>query len=212
MKRLLAAIFALLLCCNLRAEQVIDLPQDGGRYYTSIFLNEASNIPGWFQSDARLATLKAQTQFNVVQTSDPQFAERYGKAVTEFPCVAITKADGSLIFKASGKNLPNNSADLVAMIRAAAAVKTQNAGPERYCQPDTGHESCRCRPKPAPVVQPTPPVDEKVPDLLGGEMAEAEAEPRLPVWLGVMLGVAGAGFAIVPQIMKKYKSLEMKAA
>lgn len=211
---MIAALF--LFIGSARADQIITLPEDGSRYYTSVFLNGESAIPGWFQTDSRLATLKRQTHFNVMQTSDPQFVERYGKAVTEFPCIALTKADGTVVFKASGKNVPNRPADLVAMIRAVTTVKAQVAAEVSGCNGDCngqcGKDSCRCRPRPSPVTPApvTPVVPDVIPDLLGQEAKPEEKE--VPFWLGVLLAVGGVGAAIGPKVMKKYKSLELKPA
>lgn len=168
------------------------LPEDG-RFYTTVFSDgspKSNQIINEFNVTPELKTLKAQSTFNVVTTSDPRYV-RYPNA--DAPSVVIQDKDGKVLFKASGANLPGKGSDLVAMIRAKREVE-------------------RCRPGPTPSPAPEPaPVPDTVPDILAPSVPDSEIKPDgLDLWLKVVIAVSAVGFAIWPELKKKYTALDVK--
>lgn len=180
-------------------KQVINLPEDGTKFFTSLFLpanwqadNTCRSLVAGFNSDRRLASLKVQTIYNQYAADDPMFAARYAASVKELPCIALTDPTGGVLYKASGKNIPK-SYKLLASDIQRSIVTTRC--PNGKCPWQDEEEK-----------------DQAIPDTTphdDGKVVTPEPEPdhKLPLWLALIVGTAGVGLGVGPDIAKKYKSL-----
>lgn len=168
-------------------EHVIQLPEDGGRYHLSLVLEEgwqalrgrSVTVHSWFDSDPRLAGLKAQCHFHVYTPAHRWFHQN-AHVAERFPAVILQRHDGYVLFKASGQNLRTAS---------ALADAIADSCPRPRPQPT---------PPPQPFPQPTPPVipDTVLPDAKPDETAQPVSEPGLIYYLiPLLLGGAGGGLA-----------------
>lgn len=96
-------------------ERVIDLPEDGNKWFTSLFLHDSwqqdtreTMIVNAFETDQRLVTLKDQTIFNRYTESDPHYQETFSEAIPDLPAIAVQRPDGTVVYKASGSNIPQS--------------------------------------------------------------------------------------------------------
>lgn len=96
-------------------ERVINLPEDGDKWFTSLFLHDSwqqdareSQIVQAFETDQRLVGLKKQTIFNQYTESDPHYRETFSEAIPVLPAIAVQRPDGTVVYKASGPNVPRS--------------------------------------------------------------------------------------------------------
>jgi hypothetical protein len=182
-------------------KQIINLPEDGTSYFTTLFLpanwradKNCRSLVAGFTSDRRLASLKAQTIWNQYDASDPMFASRYGSSVTELPCVSLTDPTGGVLYKRSGEKIPK-SYKLLAQDIQSQIVTTRYRGkkcPDGKC-PWEDEEKNEAVPDTQPNT--TPAVD------------ATEQDHNLPLWLALIIGAAGVLVGVGPDIASKYKSL-----
>jgi hypothetical protein len=186
----------------LAEQRVVNLPNDQGKWYISVVgnANDAAylRVLGWFEATASLKGLKNQVHFCPVTAGTPIYQERYAANVKGLPTVRVQKPDGTVVYEASGKNLPMTAEGLYGAI--AGAVNTaQGIRPilpwrrdmERRCP---GPGPCPTpNPQPSPGPQPDPepqPIDDGgAPDLDPQPAAEG-----WPLW-GLALLVNG-GFLV----------------
>lgn len=174
-------------------QQVVTLPEDGKAYYTSLFLKadyqkdkKSRELKSWFDTNITLASLRAQTHWNVVTTADPQWKAKYSKSVPELPCFALTDADGNVVYKVSGNNIQNAN---------VLAAEVGRRCPNRKCPtPEPVPDEKETVPDSGPILDSKPPVFEP-------------ANEEFPLWLGLLLGLAGVAAAIVPDVVNKYKAM-----
>lgn len=163
------------------ADRVIDLPEDEGAWFTSVFTSDAwqtksaeRRVVDWFARDRELSRLKAQTHFHHYTPANSLYGRYAGLTATGLPAVVLQDAAGQVVFKASGPNLPEESGRLVRAIRDSVRVNCP-----------------RLRPCPKP--SPPPPVDPElepkpaVPDIGG-------PEPGSPSPRDETLAVTGVAF------------------
>lgn len=155
-------------------DRVIDLPEDGQAYYLTVFTSEQQTpkeraLLSWFQSDATLASLKAQTHWNHYTPAVKMYQTRFASAVpsNQFPAVMLQGPDcsnqqqhGKVYFKCSAGQLPDSPQKLVAMIRDAL---------KRPCPP------------PGPGPTPTPPPVNPQPIPLIPDVGPSVTPPSSPV-------------------------------
>lgn len=122
-------------------EQVVQLPQDQGKWYLSLFGNEGETkyetLKSWFSTDAQLQGIRTQAHYNTYRADSTMFAERYATSTT-VPCVRLQDASGTVVFQAVGEAIP---------MSAQALYNSMNDACRRRCRP--------C-PQPTPTPQPTP--------------------------------------------------------
>ena len=177
-------------------EQIIELPEDGEYWYLTLFLHDdwkqradERRLVAWFESTPRLASLKAQTHWNVYTPAIPAWRTTWSNY--KAPCVQLQKAPmagkpGEVIYKATAENIPGNGDQL------ADDIATMITNKEGF-RPD-----CRPRPKPEPddKVPPKPDTDpDAVPDMTPDKDAEPEGEefPWIPLGIAV---IATAGWIL----------------
>lgn len=182
-------------------QQVVNLPEDGKAYYTSLFLAKnwqadprSREVRAWFDTNVTLASLKSQTHFNIVTPADPQWGAKYAQSVgNALPCVAVTDASGGIVYKASAKTLPTKDNVLAAEVYQSVERR------RRRCPIN--------EPQPTPVT-PEPNVPDTTPNLPDTSPAiTTPPEEHFPLWLGIVLGLAGITAAVAPDIVKKYKAM-----
>ena len=139
-------------------ERVIDLPEDGDAYHTTLVLAtdwrtmpKQRRLVAWFQADPRLASLRSQTHFHEYTERSPIYRARLARAVSSVPCVMVQRSDGRVVFKASGSNLPPTSGVLADQIAASLCPRPR---PQPDVQPEPAPEP---EPLPLPDVRPQPP-------------------------------------------------------
>lgn len=175
-------------------QQVVTLPEDGKAYYTSLFLKadwqkdaKSRALKSWFDTNITLASLRSQTHFNIVTPADPQWKSKYSKTVAELPCFALTDAEGNVVYKISGNNIPNDSKIL--------ASEVGRRCPNRRCPiNETQPDEKETVPDSGPIL------DSKPPEL-------TPVSEEFPLWLGLLLGMAGVAAAVVPDVVNKYKAM-----
>jgi hypothetical protein len=184
-------------------DRIINLPEDGNVFYTSLFLpanwqkdGKSRTLRAWFDTQYQLSSLKSQTHFNVVTNADPQWNAKYASTVTVLPCIALTDSKGTVYYKASGETIPPSPTKLA----SAIDVSIEKRCPNRRC-PWKDEEPA---PQPPAVPDTTPvPDTPHVPD----SVVPDKSEEGFPLWLGLLLGTAGAGLAVGPDLVKKWKAI-----
>ena len=182
---------------NVVRERVVDLPEDGNLYYTTVFVHadwrkrpEERRLMVAFKVEPALVSLVAQTHFNLYTPNDPDYKERFEGV--EVPCVLVQTESGEVIYKASGENIPTASAmvgELVTFFDKRPWLRIRPWKRPRPCPtPDPD-------PKPDGKVKPDRPnidVDVKIPDLrpTGKDKQPTESSD---VWLVMAIAVAIAG-------------------
>jgi len=160
-------------------ERVIQLPEDGQAYHTTVIVSanwrerrSERYLLGWFASHPGLASLKAQTHFHQYDTTDALYKTRLAHAVPDTPAVVVQQADGKVVYKASGVNLPQSADELAGNISISLG-------------------GCRPRPRPQPAPKPDVDVDVDVTPI--PDIAPQPARPEFP-WVllivAVLLGAA----------------------
>jgi hypothetical protein len=161
------------------SQQVLDLPEDGGLWHTTLILpDDSTNNPrsarllAHFASTPRLQTLASQTSLHRYTPSDPLFSARYAPYFGGvFPALLIQKADGTVVYKVSGDAIPPSGEQLADEIAQAI------------------DQCCPLRPRPQPspkpsVPQVTPNVSPKFPevhiDLIPDLRPQNDPEPKQP--------------------------------
>jgi len=136
-------------------DRVIDLPEDGNAWHTTIFTSEnptphEQQILSWFESDEQLRKLKAQTHFHHY-TPQSSVYERYGNLTSAgLPSIVLQDNTGKVIYKASGANAPNAPWPLVKGVVECIRAHCP------HCP----------RPNPTPTPSPTPtPGPSPIPDI-----------------------------------------------
>lgn len=178
-------------------EVVIQLPEDGQNFHTSIFTsadwkaNAAENqIVVAFDTEPHLLSLRAQTHWHHYTPDHKLWSGQFARAVAQTPCVMIQDATGHVVFKASGANA-NAQGKLGELVKKIAKA-LKNWRPLRPCP---GPEPC-----PTPPPDETPavpaPTPAPIPDILPDEPEETDTEAeRNPLALPSIAAVIAAGVA-----------------
>lgn len=172
----------------LAEERVVNLPQDGGKWYCSI-VGKATDprykeLLGWFDTTASLKKLKSQVHFCPVTTTHRLYQERYGVNIKGLPTVRVQKASGEVVYEAAGKNLPLTPEGLY----GAIATGVQSAQGLRLLPWRRDMEN-RCNPQPEPQPQPNPDPDPQPIDDGGVPNIEPVPTESDVAWLAVLCGL-----------------------
>ena len=179
-------------------EQVIQLPQDQGRFYLTVFGNEGEyryeQVKGWMASDPQLSALKSQTTYNTYRADSVMFRERYAQGMSDIPCVRLQTPTGAVVFEASGTNIPMSAEALYNGIAEGCRKRHQC----RPCpQPQPNPAPVNPQPAPTPAPQPAPIVTPKpvVHDF-----------PNPVVWIGLVIGglAIGGAFGVGGSIRREF--------
>jgi hypothetical protein len=166
-------------------EQVVQLPQDQGKWYLSLFGNEGETkyetLKSWFSTDAQLQGIRTQAHYNTYRADSVMFAERYAQSTT-VPCVRLQDASGKIVFQATGDAIP---------MSPQALYNSMNDACRRRCRPcpqPTPTPTPNPQPTPNPVKPPVTPTPPAVSDFPSAGMWS------LTVAVGLLVG-GSAGLA-----------------
>jgi hypothetical protein len=167
-------------------EQVVQLPQDQGKWYLSIFGNEGESkyetLKNWFSTDPQLQGLRVQAHYNTYRADSAMFAERYAQS-TSIPCVRLQDAGGKIVFQATGDSIPMSPQALYNSVNDACRRRCNPCPPQPQPKPPTPEPT----PNPVkPSPQPTPPAMRDIPSA---------GLWSLMIGLGLLVG-GGAGLAM----------------
>ncbi|HUY88906.1 MAG TPA: hypothetical protein VMV10_09245 [Pirellulales bacterium] len=172
-------------------DRVIDLPEDGAAWHTSVFTHEAptaeeQRMLGWFASDPQLARLKQQTHFHHYTPQSSVYSRFENVTAAGLPAIVLQDASGQVIYKASGAATPNAPWPLVKGVIECIRAHCPHC-PRPKPQPSPP-------PEPAPDVTPGPPV--LIPDVVGPNQNTPPdgRDDTVPVTIAVFLLALGAGF------------------
>ena len=164
-------------------ERVIQLPEDGQAYHTTVVVSAnwrerraERYLLGWFAAHPGLASLKAQTHFHQYDQGSVLYKTRLAHAVPDAPAVVVQTADGKVVYKASGANLPQSADELASNISISLG-------------------GCRPRPRPPAPPQPQPDVDVDVHPI--PDVAPQPARPEFPWALLVVAVLIGGAVPVV---------------
>ena len=172
-------------------EQVIELPQNQGKSYLTVFGIEGEAryeaVKSWITSDPQLTAMKNQTTYNTYRTDSIMYRSRYAQGIESTPCVRLQKADGTVIYEASGFGIPMSAQGLY-------------NGMAEGCRK---HNHCRPCPQPAPVTPAPTPVTPAPQPIVKPQPVVHEFPPA-GVWFGlVACGVLVGGCVAFAACFKK---------
>lgn len=155
-------------------EKEIGRPNDAGKNYLTVFGEVAFDV-------AKLKVAHSDAHFRHIHSNDPVLSA-YMPYIGTLPAVLYTKADGTVIHKVSGKNVPKNDAGLPKLISD--------------CRP------FRPQPTPAPV---QPPVNPEPPVYAPSVVPDTEDESNdIPIGIYAALAalgvLGGAGYGVYKEI------------
>lgn len=134
--------------------------QNVSSYYTTLHFpanwqsdSKLIKIRSWFETEPELISLKNESKFNVYTEGTQIFNDLYEGKVT-VPSILIQKANGKVLFAATGNNIPETSEELISKIRKKL--------PTTGCD-DPNCPKCKPKKKSKPIVRPFPQPDPIVP-------------------------------------------------
>ena len=173
-------------------ERVVNLPQDSGQWYLTLFGDANTpryqEVKGWLQTDKQLQHLAAQTHFNSYETSSIRFRERYAASVPGLPCVRVQNSKGQVVSEWWGPYLPMTSQALY------AGIRTDLLNPEGFNRCPLRRPCPQPQPQPEPVID-TPPVIDQPPV----EPVPEPSQSKLPPWWAMLAAVLVGSLAGVIQ-------------
>lgn len=176
-------------------ERVIDLPEDGNKWFTSLFLHDSwqnspqeSMLVNAFGTDQRLVTLSNQTIFNTYTESDPHYRETFSEAIPDLPAIAVQRPDGTVVYKASGSNIPRSGPAIADSIQRTSRRRCWRG----QCEPDNQVQPYQERGKRGRLL----PLDNlgPIPDLIDLGQKAATTKRLLDGSLPTLLLVVGGLF------------------
>ena len=176
-------------------ERIVELPQDGGRWYLTLFGDSADPqyqmLRSWLQTHNGLSTLRSQVHYNDYLTTSPRYP-RYAESMPGLPCIRLQNSRGTVISEFWSNNIPLTGEALFSSIKgdlrskASWGLLRQRRGPQPR----------RCRPSPQPTPAPTPapaPVD--TPPVFD-EPEDAPEESGFPWLLALAAAIIGIGVGV----------------
>lgn len=170
---------------QLREERIIELPEDGGAWWTTLIMPSGDaaadpvsrRVETMFATNTRLQSLLTQTRVNRYYPGHPMYDAKYrpiyGSGQT---AIVIQTPDGKVCYKATGENIPTDANVLADAIDKAI----------RDCRP-------RPNPEPTPTPQPVPDLTPTIPDTVTPDgLANQENLAGALIALGIA-GLVGAG-------------------
>jgi len=173
-------------------KQIVNLPNDGGRYYTTVFTpaKAESKATGWFRSNATLVDLRKRTHYNEVSASDPLYGryKRYhgntGKTV-----VLVQDPNGREIYCSARKGLPSSSNALASAIQGDITAKCIFR---------------RWRDRNQPEPEPTPEPDDEIQEDDDEVIEQAEESNDFPFLLAALGLAVGLAFGVGTSYYEQY--------
>lgn len=155
---LAVALMAIPNCCHAQAPAGAEAtpPEDGGKYHVSLFLSDSPSpweqqLAAWFAPGGhpRLSEIAAKSHFHKFTPSHKGYQTRLAKfiAAHEFPAVWIQRADGAVIYKAAGDNLPSSAAAMAEEIDYYGTLQPYSYSAGIASVPDSADHFGRLRPR-----------------------------------------------------------------
>jgi len=191
-------------------ERVIDLPQDSGKWYVTVYgepgHESLSVITGWFRDHEGLAKLKRDTHFNTYTSNQAIFKSRYAKGTPTLPAIRVQDAGGATVFLAAGNEIPMtpealHNAIAIAVNEASAPLLPWRRGIERELK-DLHNRPVDPEPAPDPRLDAPPSDGDGPPEM---EAAPTGLPTGMVVLLSVLSSLAGGGTGLVVQYRKSYQ-------
>ncbi len=227
-----ATLLALIMCVPvlsaetmdgvLTEEHVINLPQDQKAWYLSIVGDgeRYANLIDLFENDTQLRSLRDQVKFCPVETNSNLYRERYAANVSGLPTVRLQEANGTVVYEASGDNLPFTAEALYGAI-ADSATGTEgifrpwrNGGRPLLPWRRKMENQCRPRPQPCPAPMPAPAPGPLIINPIGPPKfvpAPPQEEGSVPGGMALLLSLAsllgGGGVGAVKQLKETYSEI-----
>lgn len=207
MKRVLLTLTCLLafaVSAFATEERMINLPQDQGAWYLTVF-GEAEDakfveLQMWLTTDEGLRKLKTQVRFNKYTTDQVRY-QRYAQDVPGLPCIRLQNEKGLVVSEFWGDNIPSAATTLYNGIKGDLQDKTSWGCIRKRRQNKLCPFKQHPQPKPPVVVDPVePPVGPPVFD------DPEPKESKLWLLLVVLGALGGGGFGVV----QEYKAEHMK--
>lgn len=191
----------------LTVERVIELPNDGGKWYVTVMGDKHNHyytdVVGWFSSHDGLKSLKSKTHFHAINSDTAMYKDRYAAEVKALPTIRVQDSEGRVAFERWDNNIPISAEALYSAI--AKGVKTAQrrpCNPLRPCPTPKPQEPEKTPcvppfldPEPSPL-GPTEPLifpDEPEPKpARGGPLGGATT--ALALLLSAVLGAGTGGF------------------
>lgn len=169
-------------------DRVIDLPEDGQAWHTSVFTHQRptrqeTRILDWFETDPQLQRLKQQTHFHHLTPASSIYPRFESLTAGGLPVVVLQDAAGAVVYKASGERVPTTPWPLVRGIIDCVRAHCP------HCP--------RPKPKPEPQPEPDDEPDEKplIPDIVGpNEDTPVGRDDTLAVTVAVFVVSLATGF------------------
>jgi len=177
----------------LAEQRVVNLPNDQGKWYISLVGNANDTtylrVLGWFDANASLKGLKNKVHFCPVTSDAAIYQVRYASNVKGLPTVRVQKADGTVGYEASGKNLPMTAEGLYGAI-AGAVTAAQGIRPGLPGRRDMEPHCPGPGPSPTPGPPPQPDPDPQPIDDGGPPDLEGPVDSVLPAWWAMFIALA----------------------
>jgi hypothetical protein len=149
-------------------ERLNTLPQDAGAHYLTFFVQAPEQVAQMIAVYPRLAELQHQTRFNVYQSGDPLYIQRYSNVPV--PSAVLQRADGAVVWSTTHFLRPERN-----LWRRGGPCPWNNSGPDEEPPPRPPG------PDPAPGI-PVGPIPTSGP-----------VNAMIPLLLALLYGAAGAG-------------------
>lgn len=108
--------------------------QDEAKQYVTFFVPSADHeLVRWAQTNERLKTALKGFHFKVMTQDDPMVS-RY--QIATYPAVTVQRADGVVVYKTSGTNVPNNPSALASYIEKCCPWRQPAPEPEPEPEPE----------------------------------------------------------------------------
>ena len=116
-----------------REELVIDLPEDAGKWALTViyegtkdgFTARDNALRAAFASEPRIKSLTVQCHQNAYYSDHPLWLEKYRETMgPALPQIWLQDADGHVVFKASGDNIPYHPSQLADELQDSIAAVT----------------------------------------------------------------------------------------
>lgn len=199
-------------------ERVINLPNDGGNWYLSLYGDPADpryqQLKQWFHTNSVLVDFRKQTHYNEISSNHPRY-QRYAETMPGLPCIRLQNSKGIVVSEFWDDNIPMTDTALVQGIKGDMQDKTswgclrRRRNPSPTPAPDTNPT-----PKPQPVPTPidTPPKFE--PDPEPDPEVEPAPEPKqgFPWLLAFLSAAIGGGVGVVQGYQNEHLSSPAKAS
>lgn len=186
-------------------ERVIELPQDQGMWYVSLFGDPADpqyrKMQQWFKDDKGLARLRSQVHYNEYTTDTARF-KRYADSLPTLPCLRIQNSKGTVMSEFWSGYIPKSSSALLSGISQDLQGKTSF----RFVIHRRRYHCPGPQPAPAPAPAPPSPTPDKPPVLDTPPVLEEpeSEEPGFPWLVALAAAAIGAGIGFASGYKKEH--------